>query len=260
VDRSPLQLALRELQATFSSPHALVAMAAIIVVLGLSGPFNTFAEFGLAQRLVYWFAVVVLTFAAGRFTATVALTLIGDRIVGRNWRLLATGLICGAPVTAVVLIINAVVFNGRPGVDPLVLWLYCTAIVIAVLFVLAAARRRPAAAVAAGPDATGEPPRILERVPHPQRGKLLALSVQDHYVEVITEKGRTLVLMRLADAMRETGAVAGVQIHRSHWVALDAVKRVVRAEGKVAVELPGGDRLPVSRGFLPAARAAGLVV
>lgn len=43
-------------------------------------------------------------------------------------------------------------------------------------------------------------------------------------------------------------------------VALEAVERVIRSEGKVAVELPGGERLAVSRGFLPAAREAGLVV
>ena len=32
-----------------------------------------------------------------------------------------------------------------------------------------------------------------------------------------------------------------------------------RTEGRVAVELADGRRLPVSRGYLPAARAAGLL-
>jgi DNA-binding LytR/AlgR family response regulator len=104
------------------------------------------------------------------------------------------------------------------------------------------------------------PPLILERVPLPARGALWALVVQDHYVEVVTERGRTLVLMRLGDAIREVGKVEGVQIHRSHWVALDAVKRVVKTDGKVAVALPDGRRLGVSRGYMAAAREAGLVV
>ena len=262
MDVEPLQLALREVQVQFASRRVLAAMAAVVVVLGLSGPFGTYAEFGVAQRLVYWFAVVALTYAIGHFTSALALLLIGERIVGRRWRLLAAGIICGVPVTAIVLLINAVAFNGQPGIDPLLLWLYCTAIVIAVQFVLGALLpRAPAASTAsAGTSTAPRPPAILERVPHPQRGRLLALSVRDHYVEVITEKGRSLVLMRLSDAMRETGPVRGLQIHRSHWVALDAVERVVKAGGKVAVELPGGVRLPVSRGFLPEARQAGLVV
>jgi DNA-binding LytR/AlgR family response regulator len=104
------------------------------------------------------------------------------------------------------------------------------------------------------------PPPILERIPHPQRGALMALSVQDHYVEVVTEKGTSLVLMRLSDAIKETGAVAGLQIHRSHWVARDAVKRVIRTDGKVSLELRSGIRLPVSRGYLDAVKAAGLLV
>jgi len=64
--------------------------------------------------------------------------------------------------------------------------------------------------------------------------------------------------MRLADAMRETGAIPGLQIHRSHWVARDAVVRTHRADGKLLLELSNGMRLPVSRGFLPQVREAGL--
>jgi DNA-binding LytR/AlgR family response regulator len=68
-----------------------------------------------------------------------------------------------------------------------------------------------------------------------------------------------VVLMRLADAIRETGDVPGLQIHRSHWVATSAVVKAHRSEGKVTLELSNGMRLPVSRGYLPAVREAGLV-
>jgi DNA-binding LytR/AlgR family response regulator len=64
--------------------------------------------------------------------------------------------------------------------------------------------------------------------------------------------------MRLADAIRETGMVPGLQIHRSHWVAKDAVAKVHRSEGKLMLELRNGMRLPVSRSYLAAARDAGL--
>jgi DNA-binding LytR/AlgR family response regulator len=87
---------------------------------------------------------------------------------------------------------------------------------------------------------------------------LLALTVEDHYVDIVTDKGKTLVLMRLADAMRETSGVDGLQIHRSHWVATGAVVKSHRTDGKLSLELRNGMRLPVSRGYLPAVKAAGL--
>jgi len=96
-------------------------------------------------------------------------------------------------------------------------------------------------------------------VPLPQRGRLLALTVEDHYVDIVTDRGKALVLMRLADAIREAAPVPGLQIHRSHWVALDAVSRTERSAGKVIVELSNGLRLPVSRGYMAMARDAGLV-
>lgn len=77
---------------------------------------------------------------------------------------------------------------------------------------------------------------------------------------MLTDKGSGLLLMRLSDAICETAGVDGVQIHRSHWVALAAVQRVVRADGKPFAELASGRRLPISRGYMAAAKAAGLVV
>lgn len=101
-------------------------------------------------------------------------------------------------------------------------------------------------------------PALLERLPLPQRGPLLSLSVADHYVEVTTEKGRSLLLIRLSDAIREAHPTVGLQIHRSHWVALDAVARTIRVDGKLLVELKDGRRLPISRSYADPARAAGL--
>jgi len=254
----PLQLALRELQAAFTSPRVLVGMASVSLILGLSGPFNTLVEFGMAQRIVYWLAMVVLTYGAGQAAATLTLALVGPRLTATWLRVLVTGAICGVPVTLVVLGVNAVAYGARLTINPLELWADCTVISLAVVATSTMLVRGSSSQQAAEPVAA--PPPILERIPHPQRGRLVALSVQDHYVEVVTEKGKTLVLMRLSDAVKETGTVAGLQIHRSHWVALDAVKRVIKADGKVTVELQNGERLPVSRGYLEAAKAAGLIV
>lgn len=257
MNRKPLQLALRELQVAFTSPRVLVGMAAVSLILGLSGPFNTFTEFGMGQRIVYWLAMVVLTYAVGQGAATFALALVGARLKAAWAKGLVAGLICGIPVTFVVLSVNAIAYGARQMINPFELWADCTVISLAVVAAtMALVRGAPEQAM----TPVTAPPPILERIPHPQRGALLALSVQDHYVEVITEKGTSLVLMRLSDAIKETGAVVGLQIHRSHWVARDAVKRAIKADGKVSLELRSGVRLPVSRGYVEAVKAAGLLV
>src|SRR5690606_35602655 len=119
---------------------------------------------------------------------------------------------------------------------------------------LLASQTKPAALA---PDAmVPAEPALLDRLPRPQRGRLIHLAVSDHYVDVTTDKGTSLVLMRLADAIRETAPIAGMQVHRSHWVALDAVTRGTRQKGKPVLELENGARVPVSRTYIEAARAA----
>jgi hypothetical protein len=256
VDDGPLQLALRELRTGFSAPRLLVVLAALILVLGLSGPFGTFSSSDTPHRFAYWAAVVLSTYGLARVVIRLAMRYLPP------WpplpRAIAEAVICGVPVTLLVLGINYLAF-GDSGLDPLLLWVSCTLIAgaaIAVAQLGGWGDAPPPEGLAASAEAR---PAILDRVPLPQRGRLVALSVEDHYVEVSTDKGSALILMRLGDAIRETAPVPGLQIHRSHWVALEAVRRVVRAEGRIAVELADGRRLPISRGYLPAARAAGLV-
>jgi hypothetical protein len=105
-----------------------------------------------------------------------------------------------------------------------------------------------------------EPPgsRLLNRLPTERRGRILALSMEDHYVRVFTDAGDTLILLRLSDAMAEVQDVSGLQIHRSHWVALAAVDRAERLpDGRIRLHLVNGLALPVSRTFARAVREAG---
>ena len=101
-------------------------------------------------------------------------------------------------------------------------------------------------------------PAILRRLAPAKRGELIRLSVQDHYVDVVTDKGRDLVLMRLTDAIRETLPEAGLRVHRSHWVAFHGVVGCVRAKGRLFLRTRDGARVPVSRSFVHEVRRAGL--
>jgi hypothetical protein len=253
-----LQLALREMQAHFSDRRVLASMAVVAAILGVAGPFGTFEQLNLGARLAYWAAIVVATYGVGYAASLLLSRLFGLRLRQPWARTLILGALTGVPVTLAVVGVNLAAF-GNTLIDILSLWLQCTLIgmgVIAISEIVEVSLRRNAPPV---PVAVEAPPPILDRVPLPARGTLWALVVQDHYVEIVTERGKTLVLMRLGDAIREVGATPGVQIHRSHWVALPAVARVVKSDGKPAVELPDGRRLGISRGYLAAAREAGIL-
>jgi DNA-binding LytR/AlgR family response regulator len=99
----------------------------------------------------------------------------------------------------------------------------------------------------------------MERLPAPVRGPLISLSVTDHYVHVTTARGTHMLLMRLSDAIAETEPTEGLQIHRSHWVAQDAIQSVQRGTRKSEVILISGSRLPVSRTYLPQLKEAGFL-
>jgi len=257
VNSSTLQFALRELRAIFASPKCWAALAVVSVVLGLSGPFGTYADWGQPALFAYWTVAVVATFAVGCFGMLLTFAIVGTRVRAQPLLLLIAGVLAGVPVTLTMLGINFFAYGGAGGMSPWPMWLYCTLITIAVVVgmaLLVPPEREPSPAPS---EPEPRSPPILERLSPPQRGTLLSLSVQDHYVDVRTSRGKTLLLMRLSDAMRETGGVAGLQIHRSHWVARDAVTQVLRSDGRTMLQLSDGTQLPVSRSFLPALKQAG---
>jgi DNA-binding LytR/AlgR family response regulator len=82
------------------------------------------------------------------------------------------------------------------------------------------------------------------------------MAVEDHYVHVTTSRGHELVLLRFSDALKEVGDTDGLQVHRSHWVAKSFVDSLKRENGKVTLILKDQKRIPVSRTYADAVRAA----
>jgi len=103
------------------------------------------------------------------------------------------------------------------------------------------------------------PNLLMERLPIEKRGPVQSMSMQDHYVVVSTTRGTEMVLMRMADAVAELSSESGEQIHRSHWVNTDFVAASERDKGQHIVVMKDGKRLPVSRTYIKAARAAGII-
>ena len=260
-----LQFALRELQRAYSSRRGLSVMAVVAGLLGIAGPFGTFT-LRLGARIAYWGSIVFITYGIGLFFGMLVLYYLRPPLRTPPFSICIIGVVASLPIFIAVLALNWLFIGhdfGSPGAIVLQ-WLYCFLAALGVSAVLVMAEKSADAKAAANapapaPEPAPEPPAILKRLPVTQRGRLFGLSMQDHYVEVATDKGRALVLMRLSDAIAETAPVAGLQIHRSHWVALDAVARSGRSEGRGFIELLDGTRLPISRGYVEAARAAGLL-
>ena len=89
---------------------------------------------------------------------------------------------------------------------------------------------------------------ILLNISPDKRGTLWALVARDHYVEVITEHGCELVLMRLSDAIKLCENRAGIRCHRSAWVSKAGFRgSLKKANRKLVVKLPDGNEISVSR-------------
>lgn len=259
VSDTPLQSTLRQLQAAYRDPVALAAMIGVGVIAGITGPFSTFEHLAPAPRLFYWLLIALGTYGSGLVGA-----LLAQKLVLRGGRPLVALIVVEAvgasiPVTACVVLISLMFFPDLSvtGLGLGELYLYCLLISLALMAVLEGVvepQMKKRRALAAPPAA--QTPPILERLPKPVRGKLSHMSMADHYVEVFTDRGKAMILMRLADAIAETRGIDGLQIHRSHWVALDAVAGIKRVNGRPAVELRSGVILPVSRSHLAALRTA----
>lgn len=253
---SPLQFTKRELQRLVREPLLWVTLAGISIVLGLVGPFGTYEVLALPGRVAYWSMIVVATYLTSlTFVCLLEKLVFQERPGAAGYA--GLGAISGLPVAVVVWSINLAVFpGGAIGFMPLVL--YAAAIAaIASGSVALFSERLEREDVADGRAASDKPP-LLDRLPQHLRGRLLHLSVQDHYVVATTDKGSTLLLMRLRDAIAETGDTAGMQVHRSHWVTRDAVAASARRDGRLLLRLENGVEVPVSRRHLNNVKKAGL--
>ena len=100
-------------------------------------------------------------------------------------------------------------------------------------------------------SAKAKRPVLLDRLEkYGNARKILSLSAQDHYVEVTTELGVELCLIRLNDAIIEAAPIEGFQIHRSHWVAKSVVKNLETKGSGGLVHLKGGETMNVSQSRL----------
>jgi len=176
------------------------------------------------ERFVFW----TCTFVVGNLaTALVTPWVIDDVLRDRHpaLHILLISAIVSVPVT---LVLAAFQYGFNPLWPPLdwavrygyVIVISLTNITIGYIAfkafgLIGAETTEQAPAVNVPADAPSPAARFMERLPVKFRGaRLYAVSSEDHYLRVHTDRGEELILMRLSDALRELSEADGVQTHR----------------------------------------------
>ena len=246
------------LKADFRSAVPYVVWAVLTVVVALAGPFGSYVGLDLPQRLVFWGVLMALGILAGTICRAAVHELLGLRDFRRGAFL--TAMLSAAILTWPLYALADHMFDQEKALAPdhfeIALFIFATSLCVGAFrhslgLMPNPLEGRAFAEVAeqdAPPEIPAPPlPRVVSRLDPALQGRLIAMTVRNHYVDVTTTAGQGSILMRFADAMAEATEESGIQIHRLHWVAWWAVTGVDKAEGKVWVTLAQDMRLPVSK-------------
>jgi hypothetical protein len=228
-------------------------MLRTLIGAGAAGGFLSFVgAFGseslpVAPRTAVMVAVGCIGALLGMIAFRIACRI---RILDRSLWLQALGaaLLMIPPMTLVIWLVNALP-NGR--LMPLShapRLLFTSGVMCVVMTFLAVALNRNAELLMTARNPA--PPKFLERLPLKLRGaEVWAVEAEDHYLRLHTSKGQDLILMRMADAVDELEGIEGAQVHRSWWVARDAIADARRGDGRATLTLKDGSEVPVSRTY-----------
>jgi hypothetical protein len=252
----------------------------VAALLSIIGPFNTYGD-PFIWRLCYWLMMLGLfggtflpgsAWALGKVERVAALPLVPGRV-------LLVAIAC-VPMTVVVALVDvaatkllaALIAAQVSGFDDVAMRKSGSALALAHPFAYLALYGKVLAISLVstglvplhiigqhrregGDDAAGGPVRpgvaFFSRLPEAIGTDLVCLRMEDHYLRVTTRGGEALILMRMRDALRELEGIAGLQVHRSWWVATGEIVRLTRKGRRTELAMSNGTQVPVSSSFRP---------
>lgn len=275
VHASPMTASLQQ-----RAVRGLVIGAVASVVLAVLGAMGTDAA-PWGMRFIYWAAVVLPGSLLG-LAVTWAVQKWGGLARHRWWEAAMVAVLVAVPHTFVVIVASALMFGIAMITMATVMQfglvvLLVSAVLTAINYLASPPGsddgpdklplRAPVVATIQAKPPDGMPPAFADRLPPKLRaGRLRAVEADDHYLRVHTDLGSDLVLMRIGDAAALLESLPGARVHRSWWVARDAVTGSRNINGNILLELAGGLAVPVSRtarrelaadGWFDDARASG---
>lgn len=241
------------------SPRLWLTFGAVVLLFAVTGPYGSAERLAFLPRFAYWLLLHAGAWFFALTFAVLADVLLSARLDNMFLRMLAGSLLATFPIGLVIVLLEWSWFghpptwtgylNGLPTILPLSA-IFC---VISYLAMSGDSASNPQAETEPDPVAAPAAERpvvpLLDRLGPENRGRLQHISVEDHYSRIRTARGSELILLRFADAIRETGTADGLQVHRSHWVARDFVDGFRSANGKLTLVLKDRTEIPVSRPY-----------
>ena len=233
-------------------------MAAIGLLMGFLGPFAS-ERAPIVGRYVYWMICMV----GGGLIGVVLDALLEPRLPGA-WRRAVLVSVLMTPLVALHVLATEHLVMGGPfgwGGYLRLLW-QVWPISLAVMVVRTLVWRRlptrvETRTVVAAPLPEAEAAFRRRLSARRRCARLLAVEAHDHYLKVHTDAGEELITLRFADALAELDRAHGWRVHRSWWVAAEAIEGVRWRRGAGEVRLAGGLEAPVSRTYAPVLKEAG---
>jgi DNA-binding LytR/AlgR family response regulator len=260
VERPFLQSALRELQVFLRAPRFWGTFGAVVLIFWVTGPYGTAERLATVPRLGFWLVLHAVAWSIAIGTIVVVNTLLLFRVPSLAARMAIGTVVAGVPVGLATEAISLATFGGTPTVSTIAESI-ATGLLLSALFcgltymTMSSSQAEALSPVSEPVEGERAEVLLLRRLKPENRAPVLHLTVADHYTEVTTSRGRELVLLRFSDALDELGATAGLQVHRSHFVADAHVEKLQRADGRLAVIMKDGREIPVSRSRMDAVRA-----
>ncbi len=251
MNNNELPLTLRKLQPILDHSRLIISYFLVVAVCIIVGPFSTYENLSLLERIPYWAGIILFCYAIALIVLAFSKWFKLDKTPATYLNHLLHSLVIASFIAVFVYGVNFMVFGNIESLPNIFSYLGLTIpislVVSSVVYMLIPKT---------SPNSKETHAVFLKRLPVHLGKDLYSISVSDHYVEAATAKGTHMVLMRFSDALNEVDAINGIQLHRSHWIALDSVASVDKRDGKLVVKLKNGRQYPVSRSRLQAVKKA----
>jgi len=233
-------------------------LMAIGLLMGFLAPFG-FDRAPVVSRYVYWMICMV----GGGLIGFVLDEWLSRRITA-TWRRVAVISVLMTPLVTLLVVITGLLLLGGPSGWPIYqrllwqVWPLCLAVMVVRALVWRRRQTRIVTRTVIAPPLPEAEAAFRRRLSAKRRSaRLIAIEAHDHYLKVHTEAGAELITLRFADALTELSQAHGWRVHRSWWVAADAVEAVRWRRGAGEIRLVGGLRAPASRTYGAVLKEAG---
>ncbi|MGR3659964.1 MAG: LytTR family DNA-binding domain-containing protein [Paracoccaceae bacterium] len=234
---------LKEYVARIFSPLQVFVVLVVVCFLTIAGPFGTYEGMSVFERAIYWGLMVV-----SAILLVTAIKMLVTRFFPKLefWQYGLTISTIFTLIYSPFVVIWEHTMPGRDHVHFVPVWMTFLIVfavsmaMVQIRFLLLPQREKKT-------RRGKKRARLFGRFDDRSVKQIYRMTVRDHYVDVFTDRGTETLLMRFSDAIAELDGIRGSQVHRSHWVACNAMVSLDRENGKYMLLIKDGGKVPVSR-------------